>query len=727
MATLKSYDDMEYHPMSEEIVNILTQKTQNTSRHFFRILTAYYLSKVSSTMRCTVNYLAQKEIPLNTYALNLAESGFGKGMSTSIIEDQIINRFYQQFTSHTFQVIAEKHLDGLAFKRSNMTGIDHATELDNIRAEFQRCGKPVFSFDSGSAPALKQLRQLMLMADCGSLNFEMDEVGSNLLNNTELLNTFLELYDVGKVKPKLTKNTTENKRDSEILGRSPANMMLFGTPSKLLNGAKEETELYCMFDTGYGRRFWFGYSRKDNQGTQLTPEEIYDLAIQGGSAGADAKLEKISIHLGNLAQPLNHKLVVTVPKEVSLLLITYHEQCKAEAAKLPAHAEIKKAELEHRYFRILKLAGTYAFIDGTPDVTEDQLYAAIKLAIDSGAAFERILSREKPHIKLARYISEVSEEVTQSDLLEDLPFYKGTNAQKQEMMTLATAWGYKNNVIIKKSYVDGIEFYRGESLKETNLSEMLIGWSSHVAYDYRNEIAPFDQLHQLTQADGLHWISHHLKEGDSGQGHRADENVLPGFNLVVLDLDGGVPLEAVKNVLKDQKYLIYTTKRHTEDNHRFRVVLPTSHVMKLTNKDYRDFMKAVCEWFPFEIDEGTFQASKKWLSHDGDYYYNDGDLFDVLPFIPRTSKDEERKKLTASQSSLNNLERWVLNNTGDGNRNNNLMRYAFIMLDMGADFVSIQEKVLELNEKMPDKLAPDEINNTIMKTVARKAASKQQP
>ena len=55
---------------------------------------------------------------------------------------------------------------------------------------------------------------------------------------------------------------------------------------------------------------------------------------------------------------------------------------------------------------------------------------------------------------------------------------------KRELLNLAIAYGYKNNMIIKKSYVDNIEFLRGESLKETNTQEMIISYSKELASNY---------------------------------------------------------------------------------------------------------------------------------------------------------------------------------------------------------------------------------------------------
>ena len=72
---------------------------------------------------------------------------------------------------------------------------------------------------------------------------------------------------------------------------------------------------------------------------------------------------------------------------------------------------------------------------------------------------------------------------------------------------------------------------------------------------------------------------------------------------------------------------------------------------------------------------------------------------------------------------MDNLERWVINNTGDGNRNNMLLRFATILVDAGFDIADIRSRVISLNDKLPDKLEDSEIDSSIMITVARKLAN----
>lgn len=708
-------NQMPYHPTAEQLVQILCNRTQNTEPLFFRVLVGYYFAVVASQMRCIIGTPDRGDIPVNVYALNLSPSGTGKGHSTSIIEDEVIHQFRDRFLEETFPLLAERNLPVLANKRAVRKNSDPDEELIRVHKEFEQLGSLLFSFDSGTSPAVKQMRHKLLMADAGAVNLEIDEIGLNLVGNTEVLTVFLELYDKGKVKTKLVKSTSDNSRFEEIKGTTPTNMMLFGTPSKLFDGAATEQALYSMLDTGYARRCLFGYLKGASKNLDLTPEQVYELQT---SQQTNQFLEELADKLERLADIINANKRLVMSRDTSLELIQYKLLCEKQADAMPEHDEIRKAELSHRYFKALKLAGAYAFVDDSPELTMGHLHNAIRLVEDSGAAFGQMLSRDRPYVKLAKYLAAIGKEVTQADLVEDLPYYKGSSSQKQEMLTLATAYGYKNNIIIKKAFNDGIEFLRGESLKETDLAKMIVSYSSDMTTGYNNETAPFDKLHLLTQAPGMHWINHHLKGG-----YRNEDNAEPGFNLLVIDVDGTCNLNTAKLLLKDYKALYYTTKSHTDQNHRFRIILPTNYELKMDAKDYKEFYNNVLQWLPFDADPSCAHRCKKWLTHPGHHEYTEGEVFDVLPFIPKTSKNEERKQRFDSQQSLDNLERWVINNTGDGNRNNMLMKYAFILVDANFDFDGIRSRVVALNDKLPDKLDEVEIMSSIMVTVG-KALSK---
>ena len=571
---MRDLSTLTFHPTAEKIVDLLCEKTQNTNPKFFRVMVSYYLAKVASSMRVKILTKDRGKIPINLYAINLGISGIGKGFSTNIIEDQIINKFRNIFFENTLPKIEEISLSQLAVRRATIAGgVDPDEMMIAVEKEYQNLGKMAFSFDSGTTAAVKQMRHKLLMAKIGAMNLEIDEIGSNLLGNADVLSTFLELFDVGKVKQKLTKNTKENIRSEEIEGKTPTNLMLFGTPAKLFDGAKVEDEFWSFISTGYGRRCFFGYTRNSGKDKTLTAQEVYDRLTNKVS---EQFLTDLSNKFGRLAGALNHNKQITVSKDVSLHLIEYKLHCEALADKLGEHEEMRKAELSHRYFKALKLAGAYAFCDEQSHISEDNLYHAICMTEESGKAFEQMLNQDRPYVKLAKYISSIGREVTHVDLTESLPFYKGPSSQKEDMMKLAIAWGYKNSVIIKRKIENGIDFISGETLQPVNLDALCLSHSNDIADGYKNEVAPYNNLDKLLKLSNHHWCNH-----KSSNGHRSEETMLPGCDMVVLDIDDGVSIDTVKLLLKDYKFIIHTTKRHTNTAHRFRVILPLNYRVKL--------------------------------------------------------------------------------------------------------------------------------------------------
>ena len=706
---------VKHHPAVQEIVGILCNKTQNNDEKFFRVESAFFLAKIASNMRATLVTQDRGEIPVNLYALILANSGFGKGHSVNIWENDLLSSFKSKFMNETMPVLAEQHMVEMAQNKALLNNTTEEEELNKLTSAYKRGGAYPFTFDSGTTPAVKQLRDKLLLAGCGAISLQIDEIGSNLISNTDILNAFLELYDQGMIKQKLTKNTNDNIRSEDLDGKTPSNMLLFGTPVKLLDGDKTEDEFYSFLETGYARRCVFALGNQEKKSFhELTPKEIFQRLTDPAN---NTLVAKWNATFGTLADPRLFNWKITVPDDVAIKLIEYRINCERVADALPDHEEIKKAELSHRYFKALKLAGAYAFVDKAFELSMDHLLSAILLVEESGNAFQSILNREKPYVKLAKFIASSGSELTHADLTEALPFYQKTASVRNEMMTLAIAWGYKQHLIIKKTTTDGIDFFKGETLKETNINEILVSYSTHFAFNYMAEKVPFDKLHILTQQDGYHFCNHGFVDG-----HRCDEKTIPGFNCIIVDCDGTIPLATAQELLKDVKYLMYTTKRHTEEQNRFRIIIPTNYILELDKQEYKDFMNGVLSWLPFEADQASNQRSHKWLTHPGSYFYNlDAPLLDVLPFIPKTTKNEQFRKSFAKIENLGNLERWFLTKMNqEGNRNNNLLAYALALKDSGESYSDVKHKVLALNKKLDTPLQETEIAATIFVTLSRK-------
>lgn len=702
----------DYHPLSEELVKVLQQMTQNDNPDFFRIIIAFYFGVVASMMRTTIETQDKGSIPVNSYAINLGVSGMGKGLSTSFIEEELLKDFFYNFKYVVMPRIAERNIAKLAVKRGRSSNEDVDDYMNKLMAEYAGCGSYFMVFDEATEPAIKQLRHKLLLADAGSINLIVDEFGTQLSSIAPALTSFLEMYDIGRIKPKLTKSTKESLRTEDIDGRTPANMLLFGTPGKVLDGSKTEEEFRSWLDTGFARRCLFALVSKHSNDNDLTAEEIFEAYTSDVSS--DFVKEFASI-LAAKATEDNMYTKLKVTREVSIMAIEYRLECEERANNLGEFDDMQKAELSHRYFKAMKTAGSLAFVDGNTHVTEENLLQAIKLTEDSGEAFVRIIKQERNYARVARYIATAGRDLTIPDLVSDLPFFPTTNAAKNDIITLAIAYGYQNSIIIKKHFVSGIEFLRGETLKETNLDEITVSYSNHHTEGFSNDVVKFSDFSQLSQKDGYGWCNHHFEST-----HRSDEFAKQGFNLIVLDVDGTATVQQAAEMFKDYEYHIYTTKSFTPEEHRFRIVIPTNYILNLDSEEFKEFMQNIYSSLPFKVDDVTGQRSRFWASHAGNTKTNHGKLFDVLPYIPKTSLNEERKQLVKSQAALDGLERWFVNNTGEGNRNSQLYRYASVLVEYGETYQQIYDKVCELNDKIGSGINKQEIEKTIMVSVKKK-------
>ena len=717
---MNTYLEYTHHPIIGKLVNILKVKTQNPDTSMATIMVCYQLAKLASMMRCEVDAKGYGKFPVNFYGISCAPSGAGKGHSMAILENQVMKPFMDSFLEVTRPTVITKQLMDLANKRALRGGTDPQEELEKVEGEFRKLGAYVSSFDSGTAPAVKQFRHQLLMTEVGSINFEVDEIGNNLINSKEITDIYLELWD-GAVKSKLIKNTADNVRNEEIFGKTPTNMIGFGTPDAVYDGGATEKMMQQMLITGYARRCFFGYS-DITFSSELTLDQRLDQLMDTTS---DTDLYSISQQLEKLADPLMHKFTVEIPADVLKEVLAYQMECERRTALLRKSDGIRRAELRGRHFKTIKFAGALAFLDIASVMTSAHWRAAVRIAEESGIAFSKMVSQDPPHARLAKFLADYKEPATMADLLQELPFFPKASNQQKDLINLAIAWGHKDGIIIKKKITDDILTLQGEALEKTDLTKLIVSHSNHIAYDYCNGIGEWKEFKDLVlmkgTIDGLyHWCNHHFIDG-----HRTLANTVQGFNTIVLDIDGTCRLELAQEILKKFEYLIYTTKRHSESEHRYRVILPMSHTLKLSIEEYKEFMDNILEFLPFEVDTGVKESNKKWLTNPtGTVYENHGELFDVISFIPRTRKNDVRKQQIIDMGNMDGLERFFYQEAQEGNRNNTISRYGFALVDAGYDANGIREKIIAFNAKLSNPLPEDELEDTVINSSIKKYLTK---
>ena len=714
-------NETKHNPIVQEIADVICHRTGSVNRHLFQVEIAYFLTLIPSMLRAKIHSPERGIIPINCYSIAIAHSGFGKGHSIEILEG-IVEKFRKKFMRDIFFPEAEDHLFSLATSIAAKKNTQENEEYKVLKEEFAKQGSFPFCFDSGTSPALKQLRYKLLLANCASINFQMDEIGSNLLNNTEMLNVFLELYDLGKVKTKIIKNTNEQRREISIKGSTPANMLMFGTPYRLFDGSKTEQEFHSFLNTGYARRCLFAVSQISKSMKNVPVEKQYDYLVEKNK---NFKVNTLSAKFEKLADKQFLHKIITVPRDTGINLLSYRLYCEDKASKMPDHEELRKIELSHRYFKALKLAGCYAFLDEVDEITPDHLNQAIKMTEESGISFDKILARQRNFIRLANYLSDSSDELTHADLVEDLPYYPQSQTARKEMMELAMAWGVSNNILITKTTVQDIDFFKGEKLKETDISRLKLSWSFDPVEDFQDENQPFYKLEKLLEKSDIHWSNHFYKNGT-----RSDFTTIPGFSFVVIetDIDEDIPSDVIQKLLSKYKFVSSISKNSLKGKEQFRILIPCSHELKLSKADYALFIKSLMLWLPFKANSVSSQRSKRWVNLPGSKIFvnnsENTEILNILPFIPKTKGNIEFIKSIKEKGNLNHLDRWFLSLAEETNKADAFKEYISILLKMNFQTKEIKEKVSHLNTFCEVPLRKGELNELVFKHFNHKQENK---
>lgn len=712
---MNNFSSFEHHPFINEVGNALAAKTNNPDPAMFRIMSAWHLAKAVSNMHGMVKSAVGSPMPINMYAICLAPSGAGKGHAMSTLEGGIFNRYYDLLQD---KVAEAEHaaINKLSAGYVAEKGLDESTARAKAEREVAELGVYVETFDSGTSPAIKQLRAKIQQLAFGALNLQIDEIGSNLTGSEEALTTFLELYDLGQIKQKVTKVTKEQVRTLDKRTPTPANLLMFGTPSKLFDGNNTERLFIDLVTAGYARRSFFSWQASRKGVKAISQDEAFQKAVALLTAlDASPWIDKVRQILDT-----ERSKVYILTDKADKQLFAYRVFCEQRSEEYPEHQEDVRAEMMHRHIKTMKVAAAFAALERLPVVLIRHINHAIALTEESGKAFQTMLMRDKAYIRLAKYITSNKNRVTQADLVTALPFYTGSQSARNDMMTLATSWAYSHDKIIKKEYADGIEFFSGESLEQTDLEALPLSYSSHMADNYSNSTPSWAKLPKLLLASSLHFTNHFLAAGEHSMGHRSEANIVEGCNFIVLDVDGTASLPLVRSVLVDFKYYIYTTKSHTDDDHHYRIVMPLTHKVSLNRETFGNFMRNIYNWLPFEVDVAAKDRCRKWASHAGTLEENEGILLDATQFIPHTVRQERLSQAADGLKNLPALERWFALQMSAGNRNNMLARFAFVLVDEGMSLPEVETRVYSLNNSQTEKLSVAEVQQTVLRSVAQR-------
>ena len=210
-------------------------------------------------------------------------------------------------------------------------------------------------------------------------------------------------------------------------------------------------------------------------------------------------------------------------------------------------------------------------------------------------------------------------------------------------------------------------------------------------------------------------------------------------DCVIFDIDGGLRLEDAYKMFSCYEGLIATTKSHTEENNRFRIVLAIKERTSCTVEEYTEAMRLIMDTaYPF-LDKQCKDAARIYFGNsNAKFTILDGHMiFDLNAWIEKakliiaSSKWATRKELEVKAKNDGTKADWYRANWKNdkmlevlkhsekfsaGSRNGTLYAWAKHLQSIGLTDEEVQDAIFWLNDS-GDGISENEIRHTIFRSL----------
>ena len=698
------------NPLVNEIMDLVLNVKDDIPENLILMMINYAFAEVASNLRGKLRLYDGSVKPLNNYTYIFAPSGVGKDVSLNALNRIFIDSFTERMEKG-FDKHKQKYWDNRA-----MALVDEGKEdVESIIREEMKMVSPFsYRISSGTEAGISKSRVTYSYYDIGAINLVIDELGANYQNIRSLMALMLSSYEDGNT------NGRQLKQESVVSVKGvPSNFMGYSSPALVFDGGLTERSLFDDLSQGMARRSFFALAEKPEP-LQLSAAEMVK-QNRDRATNNKGKMEETNAYFAKLAHPSNMYREVSLSEEAEVLIAEYQIKCDKVAKANPDIQEQERLELVNRSWKATRLASIYAFITGLKEVDEDCVNQAIYVADVSGESFKRVMNQPPVYERVFDFIK--NRKRTSDVDLEKQKWYSGNKTQKRDLLSLARAYGYENDYLFRIKEVEGVEFYSFIEVPRTDVDKITISISKDITKGFKPKVVPFNIIHEVVTNNEFKYSAGTFKDG-----YRNKDNYEKKQNLVIIDIDDGMKLETAKIMFSDYRCFMATTKSHQKDKHglvcdRFRIIFITDRTIKLDSETYGRFMANVYESLGVPADQSCKDSSRFYYGAEGEYWYSEGDkLLEISEMIPDTTKSKEREVMLSSSGigSTAGVERIILEEAINGNRNNAVLKYALFIADSGYSFEDTKEKVLSFNDKLVESVNVKELEQTVFKTLKKK-------
>ena len=685
--------------VEDEIFNYINARSDRTlDEQMVRTMIYWLLAVVVNKKKRTIR-IGHGSVLVNYYGLVFAKSNSGKSYILKLLLDMFDDKTYTAMLNHLFDIRTENIPNG--------DSVDTAMQKKFIKAF------PPIKKDSTTQAIHKAAEAIGTAATTnGSFNIYSDEFFANA--SEPILDMLVEGHD-GIYKAPMIKG----KKDEEFLEYTDiegltTNVLGLSSTAAIMKDQKQLSRFIGEMERAWFKRSFVYFNDR------FTPKakDLYEIT--------NPELSKETRYLFDMSADA----VQECPDELEMSELVAEAFNETRKSYINGDIKSKFASLLDVY-KTLKLAGILCAANHRTTIDIDDWEKAKEFDMNAFRHAEDFCSLEHPHLRVFAEIMKGAK--YENELVEDgiLPTAK---RPREDTIDLVDQMAYTKNkrlVIIgnkaKKLSIEELEVNRldkmivSTSINKSKKPEMEINFKSQEV-PFFGEGMTIEALVQSKNVQSF-CLNHFEATDKAPDGHRKKDYVIPGQNMLGLDIDEGMTIKEAQEKLSMYQYILYTTKSHQKDKNgiicdRFRIIIPTKTTFYVTPEQHKGLYENITEILEIpSYDVATRNQGRLWFTSPEATVVakNDGDLLDVRCCIPET---ETAQHIIPNLENLRptdedeisrrtyGMQKHTLINAVGGNRNNALFALAKFLKDIGGD---VERVVLETNAMISDPLPEHEV------------------
>jgi len=393
-------------------------------------ITLSELITFSSHLRKSIELFDKTLVPTNAIVFALSASGTSKDKSLNAIRKSLKTAYGK---------LEENRVAFAKDKAENMALIQGEKRTD--WQKYYISPKPLQA-GLGTVEGLVHHFHDISTNPLGAGSILSTEIGAELQTNgamTEIIKTISQAYDLGNVPIKIVKSA---EAQTQVISGLPINALFFGAQEALLYNNEIKGKFKLIFNTQLARRSIFTFTPEVPPKPIIESiDHLYRLKEKERAEVLKAQ-EELDIFTSDLVESTNQE-PLQITDEASKLFDVYMEYNSLIADHLSNKYPISKLSRRHKQWLALKLAGTYAILNGKEAINENTYAFAIntvEFLAEDMQKFEMELIKE-PYEQLADLCALKAEDgkfVMSLHDLRKMGYIVGSGSSKHKLADLST-------------------------------------------------------------------------------------------------------------------------------------------------------------------------------------------------------------------------------------------------------------------------------------------------